>query len=42
MDAHLSAALENTPEPKGNDIRRELAGYLVSSGGVIARAVDVL
>jgi hypothetical protein len=41
MDAHLSATLENTPEPEGTDIRRAPAGYLVRSGGVIVRAVEV-
>ena len=38
MDAHLSATMENTPEPEGNDIRRAAAGYLVCSGRVIVRA----
>ena len=38
MDAHLSATMENTPEPEGNDIRRVPAGHLVRSGGVIVRA----
>jgi hypothetical protein len=41
MDAHLSATLENTLEPAGNDIRLTPAGYLVRSGGVIVRAVEV-
>jgi hypothetical protein len=41
MDADLSAALENTPEPEGNDRRRAPAGYLVRSWGVIVRAVEV-
>jgi hypothetical protein len=41
MDAHLSATMENTPEPEGNDIRRARAGYLVRSGGVIVRAVEL-
>jgi hypothetical protein len=41
MDAHLSATLENTPEPEGHDIRRAPAGYLVRSGAVIVRAVEV-
>ena len=38
---HLSAALENAAEPAGNDIRHDLAGYLVRSGGGIVRAVEV-
>ena len=38
MDAHLSATMEDTPEPEGNDIRRVPAGHLVRSGGVIVRA----
>jgi len=33
--------LENTPRSEGNDIRRDLAGYLVRSGGMIVRAVKV-
>jgi hypothetical protein len=41
MDANLSATLENFPEPEGNDIRRAPAGYLVHSGRVIVRAVEV-
>ncbi len=41
MDAHLSATLENTPEPAGHDMRRDLAGYLVRSLSVIVRAVEV-
>ena len=41
MDANLSATLENSPEPEGNDIRRAPAGYLVHSGRVIVRAVEV-
>ena len=41
MDAHLSDTMENTPEPEGNDIRRGRAGYLVRSGGVIVRVVEV-
>ena len=41
MDAHLSATMENTPEPESNDIRRAPAGYLVRSVGVIVRAVEV-
>ena len=41
MDTHLSAALENTPKSEGNDIRRDLAGYLVRSGSMIVRAVKV-
>src|SRR6266481_6866822 len=41
MDANLSATLENSPEPEGNDIRRAPAGYLVHSGRVVVRAVEV-
>ena len=41
MDAHLSATLENTAWPEGDDIPRDLAGYLVRCGGVIVRAVEV-
>jgi hypothetical protein len=41
MDANLSATLENSPEPEGNDIQRAPAGYLVHSGRVIVRAVEV-
>ena len=41
MDANLSATLENSPEPEGNDIRRAPAGYLVHSGRVIVRAAKV-
>jgi hypothetical protein len=41
MDANLSATLENSPEPEGNDIRRAPAGYQVHSGRVLGRAVEV-
>ena len=41
MDAHLSAALENTPDREGSDIQHAPAGYLARSGGMIVRAVEV-
>ena len=41
MNAYLSATVEDTHWSEGDDMLRHPVGYLVRSGGLIVRAVEV-